>query len=217
VYGAASYPTGTATLADLSTLAGTVIAAQPTVVVLATNKASTLALATALKATGYTGDVVDLVLNDERMFVVFDQYKALDGALTFTTGIGTARQPGLGVATVAAQLTAAGFPNTPVSTSVLYGWATADFLIRALQATPEPLTTEALANNVNGGSFVYPGYANATCPSVWPLQHVVPTPCGHLVRIDAKASNGLAKVGYPGVTGGFVPVLDLTYFDEFLV
>jgi hypothetical protein len=27
----------------------------------------------------------------------------------------------------------------------------------------------------------------------------------------------LAKVGYPGVTGGFVPVLDLTYFDQFLV
>jgi hypothetical protein len=99
---------------------------------------------------------------------------------------------------------------------VLYGWAAADFLIQALQATPEPLTTEALANTVNGGTFVYPGFANVTCPSVWPLQHLVPTPCGHLVRIDSRAGNGLAHVGYPGVAGGFVPVLDLTYFDQFL-
>jgi hypothetical protein len=215
-YAEASYPMGTATLADLAELGPAVMAADPTAIVLATSRASTLALATTLRGMGYRGDLIEMVGSDERMFVVFDTYRALDGALTVTSGIGPTRQSGGAYQTIAAQLAAAGF-TTPITPGVLYGWATADFLIRSLEATPEPLTTEALANTVNGGTFVYGGFANVICPSVWPLQHVVTTACAHVVRVESGAANVLHRLGYPGVRGGFTTVLDTTYFEQFLV
>jgi dTDP-glucose pyrophosphorylase len=118
---------------------------------------------------------------------------------------------------IRAALDANGFQTTPMSTNVLYGWGSADMLITLIQEAPGPLTTESITNYANKG-WGYKGFQEAVCPSSWPLQHYIGSPCFHVVQLDLSGSlGGTNTLGANGGKGGMIAKVPIKFNDLFII
>jgi ABC-type branched-subunit amino acid transport system substrate-binding protein len=219
----ANYPAATAPPpSDITPYVNELLSGDPNLIEFVTSDKPIVPLATALRAAGYKGDFMNFVYEDERIFPVFNQqYAALDGAYSAAPGIGWQIPTDPAFTQIRSDLDAAGF-HVPISSGVLYGYGAARLFLEALKATPEPLTTEGLANTINGftnGTFTDPGLGTALCPMIWPLGHVTGSPCGHVVKIDSKGTNSLdlLGIGKPGqYPGGFDPVVPGRFYNLYM-
>jgi ABC-type branched-subunit amino acid transport system substrate-binding protein len=216
-------PPATATpVTDYTPFATNILSEDPNLVMIVTSDAPIAGLSSALAGNGYTGDRINFVYADGRVFLSPDLKAALDGIYTVNAGIGASPFGGETFEQIAADLRASGveqygqFPlavdPTTLTNGVLYGYGSADFFLAALEATPEPLTAEAFANTINAG-FVYEGLGNAVCPSQWPLMHLIGVPCGSMLRADGTLPNPIS----PAASGFFEPVTNLTEYPLELV
>jgi branched-chain amino acid transport system substrate-binding protein len=152
------------------------------------------AVVAALRAAGYTGDL--LSIGPAALATAAATAFRVDGADGVSARFDSVLAPATANPSstlIRADLDGAGFTDVALTAGVVAGWATADLFVDALTRTPEPLTAEAFANFLNGGSYAYSGAADLVCPLVLPLARVAPTPCGALS-----------------------PSTDLAYYDLFL-
>jgi ABC-type branched-subunit amino acid transport system substrate-binding protein len=208
---------------DYSPFATAILAEDPTLVMIVTSDAPIAGLSGSLAANGYTGDRINFVYSDGRIFLQEALAGPLDGIYTVNAGIGAAQFGGETFEQIAEDLQAAGveqYGQFPLATEpdtltngVIYGYGSADFFLAALAETPEPLTAEAFANTINDG-FEYPGLGNAVCPSLWPLMHLIGSPCGSMVRADRSLPNPIAS---DQPVGFFEPITDMKEYPLELV
>jgi branched-chain amino acid transport system substrate-binding protein len=170
-----------------------------------------------LKDAGYKGVIQQYVYEDERLAFAAQNFPGIDGSYVGNPGLGAPVGTGEGLTDVRAAMDAAGFQAVPVSVNVLYGWGAADMLIEMIERAPAPLTTESIVNAANEG-WGYEGYGDVVCPSLWPLQHVVGTPCTHSVQLDLTGANGATNsVGANGGKGGLIPKVIISRDDLLIV
>jgi hypothetical protein len=170
-----------------------------------------------LKDAGYKGAIQQYVYEDERLAFVAQNYPGIDGSFVGNPGLGSPVGTGRGISDVRAALDKIGFTTLPVSVNVLYGWGAADMLIEMIENAPTPLTTESIVNTANKG-WGYEGYGDIVCPSLWPLQHVVGTPCTHQVQLDLTGAKGATNsVGANGGKGGLLPKVMISRDDLFII
>jgi ABC-type branched-subunit amino acid transport system substrate-binding protein len=157
----------------------------------------------ALREAGYTGDIMNFVYSDDRVFLSPALKQTLDKVYTVSPIVGASGNGGPGFEQISNDLKAAGFNTvgkavpTPVSPTTItsgtaYGYASADFFLEALKETiktKKKITAENLANTINGG-FQYKGVSNAVGPSYWPSGHIIATPTGSAIQADVNANGG---------------------------
>jgi hypothetical protein len=202
---------------DYSPFVSTILADDPDAVVLVISFDQVEPMAKALRDAGFTGPIQQFVFETDLLVFAADQYPGIDGSYVGNPGIGAPKGDSEGLDEIRAGLAAAGFATTPMSTNVLYGWGSADMLIAMIQEAPAPLTTENIANYVNAG-WGYPGFGEAVCPSSWPLQHYIGSPCFHVVQLDLSGSlGGTNDLGANGGKGGMIPKVSMKFNDLFII
>lgn len=157
----------------------------------------------ALREAGYTGDIMNFVYSDDRVFLSPALKETLKNVYTVSPIVGASGLGGPGFEQIANDMKAAGINSvgkvvpTPVTANTItsgtaYGYASADFFLEALKATikeTKKVTAENLANTINDG-FQYKGVSNAVGPSYWPSGHIVATPTGSAIQADVTANGG---------------------------
>ncbi len=223
VYSDNPLPPASATpVTDYTPFATNILDGDPNLVMLVTSDAPIIGLTTALRANGYTGDIMNFVYSDGRIFLQPGNNETLSGVYTVSQGVGAAVNGGDAFTQIADDLQAAGveqygqFPlatdPTTLTSGVLYGYGSADLFLAALAETPEPLTAEAFANTINSG-FSYPGLGEALCPTLWPLQHLIGTPCASMIKVISDGQNPITN----SAVGFFEPATELTVYPLNLV
>ena len=141
-------------------------------------------LPSALRAGGFSGEIVLVGQLDPLLLADADTRASLAPLTIITRGLDVASldTPGRGALESAAA--SLGFAPNEIGLDFIEGYIAADFLVRALHATPEPLSAERLANTINEGWW-YPGIDGLACGSWWPASHLEPTPCVSIARVDA--------------------------------
>ncbi|OHV48945.1 ABC transporter substrate-binding protein [Pseudofrankia sp. BMG5.36] len=171
--------------------------APPDIMVLSLSFPSTLKLTEALRAAGFTGEIVNQVGYDPRL-AGFASFKDSLTYLQWAPLESSTSSPGLD------QLKkdfARYAPNQKISLTAMAGYWSADFFLTAAEKAGPNLTATSLLKLLNGGGYTYevPG---AVAESRWPLNHNVPTPCGSAVRLVA----GHYEVVQPLACGATVPI-----------
>jgi branched-chain amino acid transport system substrate-binding protein len=170
----------------------------------------------ALKDAGYKGIIQQYVYEDERLAFTASNFPGVDGSYVGSPGVGAPSNTGEGVPEIRAALDAAGFKDQFIGVNVFYGWGAADMLIKMIEQTEGELTTENMVNTANKG-WGYEGYGQAVCPTSWPLNHIVGSPCIHIVQLDLTGANGATNsVGANGGKGGLLPKVPITFVDQFI-
>ncbi len=140
-------------------------------------------LPAALRSAGYDGEIV--------LVGVIDPLDAADPAFREAVAPLTVISPGLDVANRASPgweaLVAAaagqGVAEEEIDLDLVDGYLAADFIVRAIAATPEPLSGAALAEAVNDGWW-YPGVEGLACGSWWPASHIIEVPCVSVASVN---------------------------------
>jgi hypothetical protein len=157
----------------------------------------------ALRQAGYTGDIMNFVYSDDRVFLSPALKQTLDKVYTVSPIVGASGDGGSGYEQIANDLKSAGInsvgkvvptPVTPttITTGTAYGYGSADFFLDALATTireKKKVTAENLANTINDG-YEYEGVGNAVGPSYWPSGHIIATPTGSAIQADVTANGG---------------------------
>jgi hypothetical protein len=202
---------------DFTPYVNKLLQGNPTLISLVISYDQVEPMAKGLRDAGYQGVIQQYVYEDERLAFVAQSFPGTDGSFVGNPGIGAPVGNGKGISDVRAGLDAAGFDKVPVSVNAIYGWGAADMLITMIERAPAPLTTESVVNAANKG-WGYEGYGDIVCPSSWPLQHVVGTPCTHQVQLDLTGARGATNgVGANGGKGGLVPKVSISRDDLFIV
>lgn len=157
----------------------------------------------ALRDAGYTGDIMNFVYSDDRVFLSPQLKQALADVYTVSPIVGASGNGGPAFKQIADDLKAIGIDKigklvpTPVSETTItsgtaYGYGSADQFIEAVKATLKKkgkLTAENLANTINEG-WQYKGLGEAIGPANFPSGHIVATPSGSAIQADVNANGG---------------------------
>jgi branched-chain amino acid transport system substrate-binding protein len=201
---------------DFTPFVSKLLEKDPTVISLVISYDQVEPMAKALKDAGFKGPVQQFVYEDERLAFSASNFPGVDGSYAGNPAVGAPVGDTEGLSEIRAALDAAGFEDVPIGVNVLSAWGSADMLIQLIKEAPAPLTTESLANYANAG-WGYPGFGQAVCPSSWPLQHYIGTPCLHIVQLDLTGANGATNsVGANGGKGGLLPKVTLKFNDLFI-
>jgi hypothetical protein len=143
-------------------------------------------LPAALRSRGFAGTVVVVGEVDPLDVADADLRAELAPLTVVTHGMDLATRTGAGWAAIVSA--AAGIDVAPneIGIDFVRGYAAADVLVRALAATPPPLTSEALVDTMNSGWW-YPGIDGVTCGAWWPAAHYVEVPCVSVARVEADS------------------------------
>ena len=163
-----------------STVAAT-LEADPTVVFLEGPQVD--GLPAALRSAGYDGEIV--------LVGVIDPLDAADASFrervapltVISPGLDVANQASPGWAALAAAVAGQGVADDEIDLDVVDGYLAADFIVRAIAATPEPLTGATLAETLNAGWW-YPGVEGLACGSWWPASHLIEVPCVSVAEVN---------------------------------
>jgi branched-chain amino acid transport system substrate-binding protein len=150
----------------------------------------TLGVSAALKANNYKGGQVQFVITDNAALSIAPIANAFDGSYALTSQVGSSVFPSKSNTQVANDLKAIGSTAPAEALGTLTSYGAADMFLAALKHTQGTLTTQKVANFINGG-WNYSGYGNTICPSVWPAAHIAASSCGDVVRVSAAAKNVL--------------------------
>ncbi len=167
-----------------------ILATEPDVVLL--DGPRTEGLPAALRDEGFRGELVLVGTVDPLVVADPDRRVELAPLTVVSPGLDLANRSTPGWRALAGAAAAVGVEPDEVGLDFVQGYLAADFLVRALAATPEPLSAERLANTVNDGWW-YPGVDGVACGSWWPAAHLVPTPCVSIARVEVF-SDRLAPV-----------------------
>ena len=188
----------------------------PTVISLVISYDQVEPMSKALKDAGFKGVIQQYVYEDERLAAAASNFPGIDGTYAGNPAVGAPVGDTKGLSDIRSALDAAGFKDVPIGVNVLSAWGSADMLIQLIKEAPAPLTTESLVNYANKG-WGYQGFGQAVCPSSWPLQHYIGSPCFHLVQLDLTGANGATNsVGANGGKGGLLPKVTLKFGDLFI-
>jgi branched-chain amino acid transport system substrate-binding protein len=202
---------------DFSPYVSKMLENDPDVVVLVISYDQVEPMAKALKDAGFKGAIQQFVYETDLLTFAAANFPGIDGSYVGNPGIGAPKGDTERLDEIRAGLDAIGFQATPLSTNVLYGWGSADMLVTMIQEAPGPLTTENIANYVNKG-WGYKGFGEAVCPSSWPLQHYIGSPCFHVVQLDLSGSlGGTNALGANGGKGGMIPKVTISFNDLFII
>jgi branched-chain amino acid transport system substrate-binding protein len=204
VYSAADLPSATEPpLTDFTPVASKIIASGANIVVSGTTNAATLGVTGALKASGYTGD---LLWGTAAPALLQDPATAqtMDGTWSYLAQ-GSAAFGGSGLDQVNKDLKAIGSTYAADETGSYSSYVSADIFIEALKQVQGDLTAEKIMNVVNGG-FTYKGIPGYACARTYPAARILTPNCAAVVRYDATAKKLDAKSELETV-GGYL-VLD---------
>ncbi|MBL7496393.1 ABC transporter substrate-binding protein [Frankia sp. CNm7] len=170
--------------------------APPEIMILSLSFPATLKITEALRAAGFTGEIVNQVGYDPRL-ANFASFKDSLTYLQWAPLESAASSPALD------QLKkdfAEYAPDQTISLTAMAGYWSADFFLAAVEKAGPDLTAASLLELLNGGGYTYevPG---AVAESRWPLNHNVPTPCGSAVRL----ADGRFEVVQPLACGATIP------------
>ncbi|HQV56551.1 MAG TPA: ABC transporter substrate-binding protein [Ilumatobacteraceae bacterium] len=182
-------------LTDYSPVAQEIVASGANFVAVPGNPVPVIGLVPALKAAGYTGDVV-MYFADARLLAVATQ---LDGVYAQGPNFGSVSFPSDTFKKIRADLDAIGSSAPEDGAGTLTSYGSAEMFINALKGVKGDLTAESLASVINSG-FSNPQLGNAICGTEWPASHVVAGSCAALVRFQAepKALTPIADLGPVG-------------------
>jgi branched-chain amino acid transport system substrate-binding protein len=107
---------------------------------------------------------------------------ALTEGLTVLTPVAAFEEPTAANRRLAADVEAFA-PGTPLTSAIAAGYWSADFFLRALDASGRELTRARLLDALNGEHFSF-AVAGTVGRSTWPEMHTRPVPCGSLVQSD---------------------------------
>lgn len=157
----------------------------------------------ALREAGYTGDIMNFVYSDDRVFLSPKLKQDLANVYTVSPIVGASGNGGPAFTQIANDLKAAGFSKvgavvptditpTTITSGTSYGYGSADQFIEAVKATIKKkgtLTAENLANTLNEG-WQYKGLGEAIGPANFPSGHIVAAPSGSAIQADVNANGG---------------------------
>lgn len=173
---------GAPPLADYTPIASEIISSGANLVALTTPPATLFPVVAALRAGGYSGDIL-IFFSDERLTAVADQ---LDGVYAMSSNFGSSVFPSDTFRAVAADLKAVGSSASAGSSGTLTSYYSADLFLSAFaELGDKPVTTEALAGVLNSG-FEYSQVGNAMCGSTWPEYRVLASNCAAVLRFDGE-------------------------------
>ncbi len=174
-----------------------ILATTPEVVVL--DGPRTEGLPAALREQGFRGELVLVGLVDPLVVADAERRVALAPMTVVSPGLDLANRSSAGWAALEGAAAAVGLAPHDVGLDFVQGYLAADFFVRAVAATPEPLTVERMADTVNRGWW-YPGIEGLACGTWWPAAHLIPSPCVSVSHVEV-------------FTPRMVPVLDLVEIE----
>lgn len=141
----------------------------------------------ALRAAGYEGEIV--------LVGVIDPLDVADAAARVELAPLTVISPGLDIVNrssagwerLVGAAAAVDWAEDEIGLDFMEGYLAADFVVRAIAATPEPLSGHALAATLNAGWW-YPGVEGLACGSWWPASHYIEAPCVSVSKVEPFAS-----------------------------
>ena len=143
-------------------------------------------LPAALRARGFTGTIVRVGPIDPLDVADPDRRAELAPMTVVTHGMDLASRTSDGWTSVVAAAAGVDVAPAAIGLDFVRGYAAADVLVRALAATPPPLTSEALVDTMNSGWW-YPGIDGVTCGAWWPAAHYTELPCVSVARVEADS------------------------------
>jgi len=184
VYAKTDYPAVSAGV-DPTPYAQAIVAAKPNIIYLSTDFSSVGPLASAIRAAGYKGIIMDFTNYIPGLLPTSPQLaKALQGEYVNTQEVPNEEETPY-VKQVASGLTAVG--SQPfVTLGAFQGYSQADMLVQMLQAVGKKLNTKTFDQKINGGGFT----AFASGPSggpgklIWPAAHYIPADCAAIVKVS---------------------------------
>jgi len=183
---------------ELAAAAERLIAADPTVVLLELENSEDLY--PALRAAGFTGDLVGTQFGDPALLRSDARlHAAVAGSYQIIQGAAVAGDGGAWPA-LRADAEANGYDPTTIGLGYVYGYASMDIFLAALDVVEGPTSAEAVHDVINSG-WTYPGLPAVSCRVLWPMAHLIDTPCSSMVLVLDR------EVGLVD------PVLALTEFD----
>jgi branched-chain amino acid transport system substrate-binding protein len=184
VYNEANFPT-TSTGIDYTPYVQAITAAKPNLVYISTPFADVAPMAAALKAGGYTGDIMDFVTYNPGLLASSAQLaSSLQGEFT-NSQVVPQEGGGAWVNQELAGLKAIGKPAF-LTLGASIGYAEANTLVEMLQAVGKNLNTKTFDQKVNGGSFTSYKTAPSGSPGklLWPAAHFIPADCAAVLKVS---------------------------------
>jgi hypothetical protein len=88
-------------------------------------------------------------------------------------------------------------PDQVLSLPAMAGYWSADLFVAALDKTGRDLTVDSMLKTLNDGSFTY-SVDGALAATIWPVNHLVPTPCAALVELTGEGYEQTQKLACTG-------------------
>ncbi len=181
---------------DWDEVVGSILDADPQLVFI--DGQLTEGLYAALRQAGTGADIVGTLNVDAAELAADpDLVLALSGSYFVSPGVDYTTRDSAEWGRLVIDMAAVGVDSADIDRSVVLGYAAADMFLAALGDTPDPLSTEAFHDLVNGG-WEYPGIGRMVCGGWWPASHIVEYPCAALTTVS--------PIGEPLVTA--VPLTD---------
>jgi branched-chain amino acid transport system substrate-binding protein len=184
VYAKANYPTS-ASGVDNTPYAQAIVASRPNIVYLSTPFADVGPIASALRAAGYHGVIMDFTNYIPGLLQSSSQLADALQNEYVNTQVVPVEQNTAYVQKIESGLGAIGQQKF-VTIGSFMGYAEMDALIQMLQATGKTLNTKTFDQKVNGGSFTSFKSSPAGGPGklVWPAAHYLPADCAAIVQVS---------------------------------
>lgn len=160
------------------------LAADPTVIFIDGDR--TEGLPQAIRTAGFDGEVVLVGVVDPLAVAEAADRIDLAPLTVVSPGVDVANRSSPGWVAMAAAATTVGLTEADIGLDFVEGYLAADFVVRAVAATPEPLSGHALASVLNSGWW-YPGIEGLACGSWWPASHYLEVPCLSVSRVEPFA------------------------------
>ncbi|MGI9621405.1 MAG: hypothetical protein ACR2PK_01105 [Acidimicrobiales bacterium] len=169
---------------DWSDISESILASSPQVVVL--DGPNVAGLPASLRDAEFDGEIVVVGVVDP-VDVADDTFRSELGPVTvITQGMDLANRGASGWESIVGAAASVQVSMNDIGSDFILGYVTADFFVRAVESTPEPLSVEGLADTINNGWW-YPGVEGIACGSWWPASHYISTPCVSVSRVDMDA------------------------------
>lgn len=166
---------------DWSAVVGEILDTDPQVVIL--EGPAVGGLPAAIRGAGFDGRVVLVGVVDPVAIADTESRLELAPLTVISPGLDLASRSTTGWGSMTGAAAAIGIAEDDVGLDFIEGYLAADFFVRAVAATPEPLSAPALANTVNAGWW-YPGIDGVSCGSWWPASHYIAAPCVSVSAIE---------------------------------
>jgi hypothetical protein len=195
VYAQAPIPTG---VTDYTPYADAIIAAKPTLVISYTSVADSLGVFGAMRAAGFTGDIMNGTGEIPGLFQSPSESAVLNGAYSYSVDFPVQQEGTAVIKQEQADLAAIGQPTT-LDLGISVGWFSADFFIQGLEYTVQhgdPLTSVGFDTAINSGGFSYSSAAGGPQNVAFPAAENTVLDCDTLVKIDSTTKTYIVAGPY---------------------